>query len=253
MGGEADRKQVRRRRFARAAASPRSCANSGVRPYGVVRIDSACGPATGRKTPRAIRRRSPRPSARPRDIAEGSRRAPGRRGRNLLGRHALLATHGPTARNGRPPRDRSASRPTWPTRCSTRSATTPPKTRILPAELRLEGPVASSTTRCKKLTDALRPWTIDFHVAQNDATVHGTGSHDKTGRHCLRRPTRTASSTSPNTPATGSATTTASSTEASPPHLLGRLHVPQRSHDEAANVERHPRRDDQSPRPTRLE
>lgn len=37
----------------------------------------------------------------------------------------------------------------------------------------------------KKLTDALRPWTIDFHVAQNDATVKGSGSHDKTGRHCL--------------------------------------------------------------------
>jgi len=37
----------------------------------------------------------------------------------------------------------------------------------------------------KTLTDALRPWTIDFHVAQNDGTVHGTGSHDKTGRHCL--------------------------------------------------------------------
>ena len=35
-----------------------------------------------------------------------------------------------------------------------------------------------------KMTDALRPWTIDFHVAQNDGTVHGTGSHDKTGRHC---------------------------------------------------------------------
>jgi hypothetical protein len=34
------------------------------------------------------------------------------------------------------------------------------------------------------LTEALRPWTIDFHVAQNDGTVHGTGSHDKTGRHC---------------------------------------------------------------------
>ena len=28
------------------------------------------------------------------------------------------------------------------------------------------------------------PWTIDFHVAQNDATVDGSGSHDKTGRHC---------------------------------------------------------------------
>jgi hypothetical protein len=37
----------------------------------------------------------------------------------------------------------------------------------------------------KKLTAALRPWTIDFHIAQNDATVKGSGSHDKTGRHCL--------------------------------------------------------------------
>jgi sugar phosphate isomerase/epimerase len=35
-----------------------------------------------------------------------------------------------------------------------------------------------------KLTAALRPWTTDFHVAQNDATVKGMGSHDKTGRHC---------------------------------------------------------------------
>ena len=35
------------------------------------------------------------------------------------------------------------------------------------------------------LTSALRPWTIDFHVAQNDATVHGSGTHDKTGHHCL--------------------------------------------------------------------
>ncbi len=37
----------------------------------------------------------------------------------------------------------------------------------------------------KTLTDALRPWTIDFHVAQNDGTVFGSGAHDKTGRHCL--------------------------------------------------------------------
>lgn len=41
------------------------------------------------------------------------------------------------------------------------------------------------TSGLKKLTAALRPWTIDFHVAQNDGTVHGSGSHDKTGRHCL--------------------------------------------------------------------
>ena len=35
-----------------------------------------------------------------------------------------------------------------------------------------------------KMAAALRPWMIDFHVAQNDGTVKGAGSHDKTGRHC---------------------------------------------------------------------
>lgn len=37
----------------------------------------------------------------------------------------------------------------------------------------------------RKVTDALRPWTTDFHVAQNDGTVFGSGGHDRTGRHCL--------------------------------------------------------------------
>ena len=78
------------------------------------------------------------------------------------------------------------------------------------------------------MTHALRPWTIDFHVAQNDATVKGSGSHDKTGRHCL-----------PNDPngkldiahhagywlrddyGQGHDAALAA-------HLLGRLHVPQR-------------------------
>ena len=36
----------------------------------------------------------------------------------------------------------------------------------------------------KTMTRAMRPWTIDFHVAQNDGTVKGFGTHDKTGRHC---------------------------------------------------------------------
>lgn len=44
---------------------------------------------------------------------------------------------------------------------------------------------ATLTAGLKQLTQALRPWTIDFHVAQNDGTVFGSGSHDKTGRHCL--------------------------------------------------------------------
>ena len=37
----------------------------------------------------------------------------------------------------------------------------------------------------QEMTGQLRPWTIDFHVAQNDGEVHGAGSHDKTGKHCL--------------------------------------------------------------------
>ena len=36
----------------------------------------------------------------------------------------------------------------------------------------------------EKMTDQLRPWTFDFHVAQNDGHVHGAGAHDKTGKHC---------------------------------------------------------------------
>ena len=39
-------------------------------------------------------------------------------------------------------------------------------------------------TAYHKVADALRPWTLDFHVAQNDGTVFGSGDHEKTGRHC---------------------------------------------------------------------
>ena len=35
----------------------------------------------------------------------------------------------------------------------------------------------------RQVADALRPWTYDFHVAQNDGTVFGSGDHEKTGRH----------------------------------------------------------------------
>lgn len=59
-----------------------------------------------------------------------------------------------------------------------------PEDRILPEDFDWNDK-ATLDAGFKTLTDALRPWTTDFHVAQNDGTVHGTGSHDKTGRHCL--------------------------------------------------------------------
>jgi sugar phosphate isomerase/epimerase len=59
-----------------------------------------------------------------------------------------------------------------------------PNDRILPQDYQWGDRIALSES-LQKLTAALRPWTIDFHVAQNDGTVFGSGSHDKTGRHCL--------------------------------------------------------------------
>ena len=34
------------------------------------------------------------------------------------------------------------------------------------------------------VVEGLAPWVRDFHVAQNDGTIKGSGSHDKTGKHC---------------------------------------------------------------------
>ncbi|MFO7937086.1 MAG: sugar phosphate isomerase/epimerase, partial [Kiritimatiellia bacterium] len=59
-----------------------------------------------------------------------------------------------------------------------------PEQRILPDDFEWSD-AGALHEGLQQLTAALRPWTIDFHVAQNDGTVHGSGSHDKTGRHCL--------------------------------------------------------------------
>jgi sugar phosphate isomerase/epimerase len=58
-----------------------------------------------------------------------------------------------------------------------------PDDAILPADFDF-GDTARFQQAYKELVAALRPWTVDFHVAQNDATVKGQGSHDKTGKHC---------------------------------------------------------------------
>ena len=59
-----------------------------------------------------------------------------------------------------------------------------PENRILPEDFDWND-TETLQKGLRQMTAALRPWTIDFHVAQNDATVFGSGSHDKTGRHCL--------------------------------------------------------------------
>lgn len=59
-----------------------------------------------------------------------------------------------------------------------------PEDRLLPEDFDWSDESALQDA-LKTIASALRPWTIDFHVAQNDGTVKGSGSHDKTGRHCL--------------------------------------------------------------------
>ncbi len=59
-----------------------------------------------------------------------------------------------------------------------------PEARLVPEDFDWSDGAALDAA-LKQLTDALRPWTIDFHVAQNDGTVYGEGYHDKTGRHCM--------------------------------------------------------------------
>lgn len=57
------------------------------------------------------------------------------------------------------------------------------KDRILPEDFDWSDQEALDAAY-KQVADALRPWTLDFHVAQNDGTTFGSGTHEKTGRHC---------------------------------------------------------------------
>ena len=135
-----------RERFVDAGAQglPRSASKLrelGVRPYGVVRIDSAAERRrTGRKDPegntQADRRDVPRGVRR----RGGSRRAPGRRGRNLLGRHALLARHASScSRWSDRPKTLGFQADMAHTLLFTLGYNAP-EDRILPEGLRLEGP-----------------------------------------------------------------------------------------------------------------
>src|SRR5215467_6193631 len=182
MGSEEDRSnfltQVRK-----ACAIGRKLRDLGIRKYGVVRIDSASGPSEWAKDPEGNTKRIAETFRSACDIAEDHGERLAAEGEicwggmhswkrmvqllemvnqpNTLGfqadmAHTLLYTLGYNA----------------------------PEDRILPENWNWSDP-AKLDSALATLTAALRPWTIDFHVAQNDATVKGSGTHDKTGHHCL--------------------------------------------------------------------
>jgi sugar phosphate isomerase/epimerase len=154
----------------------------GVRSYGIIRIDSAASPAEWAKDPSANTKRIAQTFREACSIAEdfGERLAmegeicwagmhSWRRNVELLESvarpqtlgfqadmaHTMLFTMGYNA----------------------------PEDRLLPENFDWSDHEKFAAAYCR-MASALRPWTIDFHVAQNDGTVRGSGSHDKTGRHC---------------------------------------------------------------------
>jgi hypothetical protein len=182
MGSEEDRRnfltQVRK-----ACAIGQTLRRLGIRSYGVIRIDSAVSPAEWATDPEGNTRRIADTFRQACDIADGYGERLAAEGEICWGgmhswkrmvqllemvqrpqtlgfqadmAHTLLYTLGYNA----------------------------PEDRLLPDGFDWQdGRVFDATLRA--LTNELRPWTIDFHVAQNDATVFGSGTHDKTGRHCL--------------------------------------------------------------------
>lgn len=182
MGSAAERRQFCEQ-VKKACGIARRLREFGVRPYGVVRIDSACGPGDWLKDPEANQQTIAATFRQACDIAadSGERLAaegeicwggmhswrrmvqlleltnrPGTLGFQADMAHTLLYTMGYNA----------------------------PEDRILPENWNWSDPQKLDDALAT-LTAALRPWTIDFHIAQNDATVKGSGTHDKTGRHCL--------------------------------------------------------------------
>ena len=182
MGSDEERKnfvtQVRK-----ACAIAKKLKDIGIRKYGVVRIDSAASPSEWAKDPAGSTKKIAETFRQACDVAEqyGERLAaegeicwggmhsvkrnielmemvnrPKTLGFQADMAHTLLFTMGYNA----------------------------PDDRILPENFDWSDR-KTLDEGLKTMTRALRPWTVDFHVAQNDATVKGSGSHDKTGRHCL--------------------------------------------------------------------
>ena len=181
--GSAEERQKFLGQVRKACAIAQKLRELGIREYGVVRIDSAAGPGDWAADPAGNTKKIAETFRQACDVAEGFGERLAAEGeicwggmhswkRNVellemvnrpdtLGfqadmAHTLLFTMGYNA----------------------------PGDRLLPEDFDWQDRGALDAA-LKKMTDALRPWTIDFHVAQNDATVKGSGSHDKTGRHCL--------------------------------------------------------------------
>jgi sugar phosphate isomerase/epimerase len=155
----------------------------GARPNGVVRIDSACSPADWSADPEGNQARIAETFRQAADIAADHGEKLAAEGEICWGgMHSWRTMLDLLERVDRP--DVVGFQADMAHTLLYTLGENAPEDRILPAGYDWHDPAVLDEA-LRKLTDALRPWTIDFHVAQNDATVFGSGSHDHTGRHCL--------------------------------------------------------------------
>jgi len=155
----------------------------GIRPYGVVRIDSACNPAEWATDPAGNTRKIVDTFRQACTIAEDHGERLAAEGEICWGGlHSWKKTLDVLEAVDRP--QTLGFQADMAHTLLYLLGYNAPEDRILPEDFSWDDR-ATFEQAYRKLTTALRPWTIDFHVAQNDATVKGSGSHDKTGRHCL--------------------------------------------------------------------
>ena len=155
----------------------------GIRNYGIIRIDAACGPSDWLTDPIGNQRRIADTFDMACDIAEDYGESLAAEGEICWGgMHSWIAMLDLLERVGRP--GTLGFQADMAHTLLYLMGYNAPEHRILPDDFDWKD-TETFDDAYAELTAALRPWTIDFHIAQNDGTVHGSGSHDKTGRHCL--------------------------------------------------------------------
>jgi sugar phosphate isomerase/epimerase len=155
----------------------------GVRPYGVVRIDSAASPVDWAKDPAGNQQQIAETFKRAASIARDHGERLAAEGEICWGgMHSWRTMVDLLERVGEP--ETVGFQADMSHTLLYTLGENAPEDRILPKDYDWKDRTVLDEA-LKTLTGALRPWTNDFHVAQNDATVFGSGTHDHTGRHCL--------------------------------------------------------------------
>jgi sugar phosphate isomerase/epimerase len=182
MGSEEDRKKFveQVRKACRIAAGLRA---AGVRPYGIVRIDSAAGVGDWAQDAEASQRKIVETFTEACEVAESFGERLAAEGEICWGgMHSWKKMLDLLERVNRP--QTLGFQADMAHTLLYILGFNAPEDAILPPDWDWSDPQRLNEAM-KTLTQALRPWTIDFHVAQNDATVKGSGTHDNTGHHCL--------------------------------------------------------------------